>query len=93
MNAGHKNHPTALELYEKKLIESGVGTKEEADSIHNKINKILNDEFLASKDHVPDRRDRLSANWTGFKSPDQLSPVRNTECVIFSLHPIASSSL
>ncbi|KAL1323089.1 hypothetical protein HN51_068117 [Arachis hypogaea] len=86
-----KNHPTALDFYEKKLVESGVVTQEEVDGIHKKINKILNDEFLASKDHVPDRKDWLSANWTGFKSPDQLSPIRNTGVKIETLKKIGKS--
>ncbi|XP_054785340.1 uncharacterized protein LOC129291823 isoform X1 [Prosopis cineraria] len=73
-----KNQPTALEIYEKKLLNLGVVEKEEIDVLYSKINTTLNGEFLASKDHVPDRRDWLSANWSGIKSPDQLSPIRNT---------------
>lgn len=48
------------------------------EKIHNKINRILNEEFIASKDYVPQKRDWLSAFWSGFKSPSQLSRVRNT---------------
>ncbi|THG02997.1 hypothetical protein TEA_023582 [Camellia sinensis var. sinensis] len=73
-----QNHPSALEIYEKKLLESGELTKEDIDKIHEKVNSILNEEFLASKDYVPKRRDWLSAYWLGFKSPEQISRVRNT---------------
>ncbi|KAI4351093.1 hypothetical protein L6164_005479 [Bauhinia variegata] len=73
-----KNHPTALEIYEKKLKDFGVVTQGEIDDIHSKINTTLNEEFLASKDHVPNRKDWLSAYWTGFKSPEQFSRIRNT---------------
>ncbi|CAL5404550.1 unnamed protein product [Camellia sinensis] len=73
-----RNHPSALEIYEKKLLESGELTKEDIDKIHKKVNSILNEEFLASKDYVPKRRDWLSAYWLGFKSPEQISRVRNT---------------
>ncbi|GJW77784.1 2-oxoglutarate dehydrogenase, mitochondrial-like protein [Tanacetum coccineum] len=73
-----RNHPSSLEIYPKKLLESGLATKENIDAIQNKVTTILNEEFLASKDYVPQRRDWLSAYWTGFKSPEQLSRIRNT---------------
>ena len=52
--------------------------QEDIDKIHKKVLSILNEEFLASKDYVPKRRDWLSAYWTGFKSPEQISRIRNT---------------
>nr|KYP75446.1 hypothetical protein KK1_008176 [Cajanus cajan] len=73
-----RNHPSALEIYQKKLLESGELTQEDIDKIHKKVTSILNDEFLASKDYIPKRRDWLSAYWSGFKSPEQLSRIRNT---------------
>ncbi|KAK6119196.1 hypothetical protein DH2020_047070 [Rehmannia glutinosa] len=72
-----RNHPSALEIYQKKLLESGQVTKEDISQINSKVTSILNEEFLASKDYVPKRRDWLSAYWGGFKSPEQLShPVK-----------------
>ncbi|VFQ67429.1 unnamed protein product [Cuscuta campestris] len=73
-----RNHPSSLEIYQKKLMESGHVTKEDVEKIHNKINSILNEEFISSKDYVPQKRDWLSAFWSGFKSPEQLSRIRNT---------------
>ena len=73
-----RNHPSALEIYQNKLLESGQVMKEDIDKIHNKVNTILNEEFLASKDYVPQRRDWLSSHWSGFKSPEQLSRILNT---------------
>lgn len=73
-----RNHPTALELYEKQLIEMGQMSKEEIDALHKKVNSILNEEFINSKEYVPNRRDWLAAYWAGFKSPEQLSRIRNT---------------
>ncbi|KAK7837834.1 2-oxoglutarate dehydrogenase [Quercus suber] len=60
-----RNHPSALEIYQNKLLESGQVMKEDIDKIHNKVNTILNEEFLASKDYVPQRRDWLSSHWSG----------------------------
>ncbi|CAM8936940.1 unnamed protein product [Rhodiola kirilowii] len=73
-----RNHPSALEIYQKKLLESGDASKETIEKINNKVLLILNEEFLASKDYVPRKRDWLSAYWAGFKSPEQLSRVQNT---------------
>nr|KYP50752.1 hypothetical protein KK1_027441 [Cajanus cajan] len=73
-----RSHPSALEIYQKKLLESGELAQEEIDKIHKKVTSILNEEFLASKEYIPKRRDWLSAYWLGFKSPEQLSRIRNT---------------
>lgn len=73
-----RNHPPALDLYEKQLIEMGQLSKEEIDALHKKVNSILNEEFISSKEYVPNRRDWLAAYWAGFKSPEQLSRIRNT---------------
>ncbi|CAL9754312.1 unnamed protein product [Musa acuminata subsp. burmannicoides] len=73
-----RNHPSALEIYQSKLLESGEITKEDIERIHNKVTSILNEEFINSKDYVPKRRDWLSAYWLGFKSPEQISRIRNT---------------
>lgn len=73
-----RSHPTSLEIYEKKLVESGQLTQEEIKSIENRVFEILNDEFNNSKDYVPRTRDWLAAYWAGFKGPEQLSRIRNT---------------
>ncbi|CAK7325637.1 unnamed protein product [Dovyalis caffra] len=73
-----QKHPSSLDIYQKKLLESGEVTQEDIDNIHKKVNSILNQEFLNSKDCVPNRRDWLSSRWSGFKSPEQLSRIQNT---------------
>lgn len=73
-----RNHPSSLEIYQKKLLESSQVGEEDILKIQEKVNKILNEEFLASKDYVPKRRDWLSSHWAGFKSPEQISRIRNT---------------
>lgn len=73
-----QDHPSALELYEKELLESGRISKDDVDRMRNKVSKILEEEFINSKDYVPRKRDWLSAYWAGFKSPEQISRIRNT---------------
>ena len=73
-----RNHPSALEIYQNQLLESGKISKEDIDKIHKKVSTILNEEIKRSKDDIPNKRDWLSAYWTGFKSPEQISRIRNT---------------
>ncbi|PWA95636.1 2-oxoglutarate dehydrogenase, E1 component [Artemisia annua] len=73
-----RNHPSAVEIYKKQLMETGQVTKEVIEKMQNKVLSILNDEFVASKDYVTQKRDWLSNYWSGFKSPEQLSRIRNT---------------
>nr|GEX33880.1 2-oxoglutarate dehydrogenase, mitochondrial-like [Tanacetum cinerariifolium] len=54
-----RNHPSALEIYQKKLLETGQATKEDIDWMQNKVTSILNDEFLASKDYATSKMDWL----------------------------------
>jgi 2-oxoglutarate dehydrogenase E1 component len=73
-----RNHPSALEIYQNQLLESGKISREDIDNLHKKVSTILNEEFKKSKDDIPNKRDWLSAYWTGFKSPEQISRIRNT---------------
>ncbi|KAF9620643.1 hypothetical protein IFM89_013669 [Coptis chinensis] len=73
-----RNHPSTLEIYQQKLLETGQIAQEDIDKLHKKVNTILNEEFVNSKDHALKKRDWLSAYWSGFKSPEQISRVRNT---------------
>ncbi|XP_058099090.1 uncharacterized protein LOC131243620 [Magnolia sinica] len=73
-----RNHPRALDIYQNQLLESGQVSKEDIEKILIKVNSILNEEFVNSKDYVPTKRDWLANYWSGFKSPEQLSRIRNT---------------
>ncbi|KAJ8760315.1 hypothetical protein K2173_011868 [Erythroxylum novogranatense] len=73
-----QNHPSSLEIYEKALLESGEVSQETIDRIHKKVSSILNEEFVKSKDYIPQKKDWLASHWSGFKSPEQLSRIRNT---------------
>ena len=73
-----KKHPTQLELYKQKLVSSGEMSAEEIAGMETRVLQILNDEYNNCKDYVPSTRDWLAAYWAGFKSPEQLSRIRNT---------------
>lgn len=71
-------HMTPLETYSKQLVDEGVVTKDEYDSIVKDVNKTLAEQFEASKTWVTTDRDWLSSHWDGFKSEAQRSSIRNT---------------
>uniref|UniRef100_A0A7S0YTI5 2-oxoglutarate dehydrogenase, mitochondrial n=1 Tax=Polytomella parva TaxID=51329 RepID=A0A7S0YTI5_9CHLO len=73
-----KQHKPAHARYVEKLISSGVATQEEITKIHQSITEILNKDFEAAKSYKPQSKDWLSSYWSGFKSPLQLSRIRNT---------------
>lgn len=82
MNQVIRSHPPVLEIYRRKLLESGKLSKEDIDEIQNKVNRILNEEFEASKSYVPQKLDWLEANWAGLKSPDQPAQIQDTGYIL-----------
>lgn len=73
-----KSHEPALDIYIKKLSDSGEINANKIKEMQDRVMVTLNDEFNQSKDYVPKKRDWLAAFWTGFKGPEQMSRVRNT---------------
>jgi 2-oxoglutarate dehydrogenase E1 component len=71
-------HDDTLKVFEKQLISEGTATKAEIDGIRSTVNKILENDFEASKTWVTPPNDWLSSKWKGFLSPNQLSRIRPT---------------
>eukprot|EP00892_Ulva_mutabilis_P000834 jgi/Ulvmu1/10751/UM068_0041.1 len=73
-----KKHPNAHMQYVDKLLSEGAVTEDEVREVHNRVQTILQEEFDAAKDYRPAEDEWLSNVWEGFKSPAQLSRIRNT---------------
>jgi len=71
-------HKSTLEIYEKRLIDEGTLTKEEAKEIRDFTLQSYESDYEASKSYEPKPEDWLSSRWTGFKSPRQHSRLRPT---------------
>jgi len=71
-------HKATLDIYENRLIEEGVMTKEDAKEIRDFTLQSYESDLQASKTYVPKPEDWLSSRWTGFKSPRQHSRIRPT---------------
>ena len=61
------SHPTAQEIYARRLIGDGVMTAEEADRIRSDFRRRLEQYFEASKSYKPNKADWLEGAWTGFE--------------------------
>jgi len=71
-------HQPTLDIYEKRLVDEGTMTKEEAKEIRDFTLQSYETDLVASKSYKPKREDWLSSRWTGFKSPRQHSRIRPT---------------
>ncbi|MDE3116372.1 MAG: 2-oxoglutarate dehydrogenase E1 component, partial [Pseudomonadota bacterium] len=66
-----KDHPTTLELYAARLVAEGTITEADVKAMVADFSKRLDEEYEASKSHLPNRADWLDGRWTGFsKAPE-----------------------
>ncbi|HVU20229.1 MAG TPA: 2-oxoglutarate dehydrogenase E1 component [Rhizomicrobium sp.] len=60
-----KNHPTTLELYATRLVSEGTLDQNDIKEMIGAFNTRLDQEYDASKAHLPNRADWLDGRWTG----------------------------
>jgi 2-oxoglutarate dehydrogenase E1 component len=63
-----KDQPTTLELYATKLVSEGTLRQDDIKEMIGAFNKRLDEEFDASKSHLPNRADWLDGRWAGFET-------------------------
>ena len=78
-----KDHPTTLTLYAKKLVSEGTLTEADVAAMQAAFNQKLDEEFNASKSHLPNRADWLDGRWAGLgrRAQEQRPPRRNRRAV------------
>eukprot|EP00612_Vaucheria_litorea_P005795 CAMPEP_0171464818 /NCGR_PEP_ID=MMETSP0945-20130129/8029_1 /TAXON_ID=109269 /ORGANISM="Vaucheria litorea, Strain CCMP2940" /LENGTH=956 /DNA_ID=CAMNT_0011992071 /DNA_START=277 /DNA_END=3147 /DNA_ORIENTATION=+ len=72
------NLPDTLTIYEGKLIKEGVCSEQKIDEIKKMVVSSYERDFELSKTWETSKDDWLSSKWAGFKSPSQLSRIRQT---------------
>jgi len=60
-----KDHPSTLSLYSRKLVAEGTLTEGDVAAMQAAFNQKLDEEFNASKSHLPNRADWLDGRWAG----------------------------
>ena len=63
-----KAHPSALEIYGKKLIEEGVVTADEVEAMKAEFRAGIDTEFDTAQGYKPNKADWLDGRWQGLKS-------------------------
>ncbi|MDG1154334.1 MAG: 2-oxoglutarate dehydrogenase E1 component [Alphaproteobacteria bacterium] len=77
-----KNHPRTVEIYAKKLIDSGVISQTEYDNLFNSINEELEQCYKAAKSYKPNEADWLTGAWSGFTIAPSKDEIRRGETFI-----------
>ena len=85
-------HPRALSIYSKKLIDSKVLRKKDIDTLSTSIMSENEREFEQSKEYVPDQYEWLSSNWQGVAISDMKNrPYNQTGCRMSTLLKVGKS--
>jgi len=71
-----KDHKTTLQLYGDKLVAEGSASEAEVRAMQDAFNKRLDEEFDASKSHLPNRADWLDGKWQGLETAPKNSDRR-----------------
>jgi len=85
------NHPSALEIYSKKLNQEGSVTAEEMEQSKAKIDKVLEDAYTASPQWKDHKSDWLESKWEGFRGPAQLARIKQTGVSMDQLKKVADA--
>ena len=72
-----KDHPTTLSLYSKKLVDENTLGEAELAAMQADFIKRLDEEFNASKSHLPNRADWLDGRWAGMATAPKNSDRRH----------------
>jgi 2-oxoglutarate dehydrogenase E1 component len=60
-----KDHPSTLAIYSQKLVAEGALSDTDVAAMQSAFNQKLDEEFDASKSHLPNRADWLDGRWAG----------------------------
>src|SRR6185437_16462397 len=71
-----KDHPTTLALYSQKLVADATLSDADVAAMQRDFTQKLDEEFNASKSHLPNRADWLDGRWAGMASAPKNSDRR-----------------
>lgn len=65
-------HPSVIDIYANQLIDEGILTEDDVDSMRNEIRAMLDEEFEAGDSYKPNKADWLDGRWSaiGFADDD-----------------------
>jgi len=60
-----RSHPRVVDVYSKRLIEEGIITKDELETMQSDMRNMLEEEFSAGDSYKPNKADWLDGKWAG----------------------------
>ncbi len=60
-----RSHPRVVDIYAQRLIDEGVITKDELETMRSDMRKMLEEEFEAGDSYKPNKADWLDGKWSG----------------------------
>ncbi len=86
------NHPSALDLYQARLVAAGVATVEECKKVRDSVDATFAAAWEKSKVAKPGTmNDWLASRWKGFHSPEQMSKIRPTGVPLETLRTVGEA--
>lgn len=79
MYAAIKKHKSVTELYSERLVQEGVVTEDEIKQWVDAFHDMLEEEFVAAEDYLPNKADWLAGSWEGFIQPGQANLARRAD--------------
>lgn len=83
--------PTVMSKYAQKLVAEGIVTQADIEAIQARCMAAYNQGHEESKVYQPKTSDWLESVWKGFKSPAQLSRIKNTGVPVATLKTIGKA--
>jgi 2-oxoglutarate dehydrogenase E1 component len=71
-----RDHKSTLQLYGEQLVREGSASEAEVKDMQDAFNKRLDEEYNASKSHLPNRADWLDGKWQGLEAAPKNSDRR-----------------
>src|SRR5436190_3219165 len=83
-----RSHPTAVEIYSKRLIKEGVVTAEDVEGMQSRFRAHLDEELAAADSYRPNKADWLDGRWSDIGFADDEARRGNTGVAIDTLKEV-----
>ena len=83
-----RSHPTAVEIYSKRLIKEGVVTAQDVEAMQARFRAHLDEELAAADSYRPNKADWLDGRWSDIGFADDEARRGNTGVAIDTLKEV-----
>ncbi|HET6928201.1 MAG TPA: 2-oxoglutarate dehydrogenase E1 component, partial [Hyphomicrobiaceae bacterium] len=85
-----RSHPTAVEIYSKRLVKEGVVTDADVEDMQGKFRTHLDEELRAADSYRPNKADWLDGRWSDIGFAEDEARRGNTGVAIETLKDVGS---